>query len=227
MRRDRMTTFALIHGGAHGAWCWMRVVRELDALGHSGVAMDLPTEDEGAGTAEYAAVVLEAVAHVRDPIVVVGHSLGGLVVPLVAQARPTRRMVFLSAGLPVPGKSHNQQKLEEPDMVPPYVGENTGLNKERFYNTSTREDAEWAYRQLRPQARRPFEEITPLKAWPSIPMSYIVCTEDRAVNPAWGRRAARERFGLEAYELVGSDHSPWLNRPVELARMLVQISELR
>lgn len=220
-----MTTFGLIHGGAHGAWCWKFVIDELDAMGHRGIAMDLPTADEAAGARAWANVAIDALAEVQESIVIVGHSIGGLVVPLIAEARPTSRMIFVSAGLPVIGMSHNQQKLQDPEMVPPYVGENSGLNKERFYNACSPELAEWAYSRLRPQSARIFEEVTPLTAWPSVPISYITCGLDRAVNPAWGSRAALERFGVTAYKLVGADHSPMLSQPKELTRLLVQIAE--
>ena len=218
-----MTTFGLLHGGGHGAWCWARVEESLAELGHRGVSMDLPIEDDNAGAREYAAVALAALSGIPEPIVVVGHSLGGLVVPLVARVRPTLRMVFLAAMLPQPGMSVEQQRLEDPEMLLPYVGENNGINKERFYNTCSADDAEWAYRQLRRQSRRISEETTPLGVWPEVSASYIVCTEDHAISPVWGRRVAIERLGVTARELNGSDHSPMLNRPGELARLLAKI----
>ena len=220
-----MTTFALIHGGGHGAWCWERVQRALAQAGHVGVAIDAPIEDETNGASDWARAVVESLAAVDEPVVIVGHSLGGLVVPLIAAMRPTSRMIFLSAALPRPGKSYNDQRQEEPDITPPYVGENNGLNKERFYNTCSPEDADWAMSRLRHQSPRIFEEVTPLTAWPAIPADYIVSTEDHAISPDWGRRAARERLGTEAHVIVGSDHSPMLNRPAEVAQLLIALSE--
>lgn len=114
-----MSTFALIHGGGHGGWCWQRLQSSPARLGHQSIAPDLPIEDDHAGTTEYASVVLDAVASVAEPIVVVGHLLGGLVVPLVAEARPTRRMIFLAALLPQPGVSEMQQRVVRPDKLPP------------------------------------------------------------------------------------------------------------
>ena len=99
----RMSTFALVHGGAHGGWCWELVVPELERLGHSVVAPDLPIEDEANGARAWADVVVEALEGVGDDVVVVGHSLGGMAVPVVASLRPVRRMVFLAAMVPVPG----------------------------------------------------------------------------------------------------------------------------
>ena len=55
---------------------------ELEARGHRVVAPDLPCEDVDAGIAEYAGVVIEALDG-SDDAIVVGHSLGGMTIPLV------------------------------------------------------------------------------------------------------------------------------------------------
>ena len=62
-------------------------------------------------------------------------------------------------------------------------------------------------------------EPSPLEAWPAVDRTYVVCRDDRAVNPAWGRAAARDRLGVEAVEIDGA-HSPFLTRPAELALLL-------
>jgi pimeloyl-ACP methyl ester carboxylesterase len=38
-----MAEFLLIHGSCHGAWCWRDVLPELERLGHSARAIDLPS----------------------------------------------------------------------------------------------------------------------------------------------------------------------------------------
>lgn len=53
--------------------------------------MDLPCSDEGAGVADYAAAVVEAVTGIEGTVVLVGHFLGGLTVPVVATMRPVSR----------------------------------------------------------------------------------------------------------------------------------------
>ena len=105
--------------------------------------MDLPCDDEDAGAAEYAAVVAEALSGVDGEVVLVAHSLGGLTVPLVAGARPTSRMIFLSGLLPSPGLSLRDQQAAEPEMMFPYKGGHAGL-RERFYNECAPEDADRA-----------------------------------------------------------------------------------
>jgi pimeloyl-ACP methyl ester carboxylesterase len=216
-------TFGLIHGGAHGAWCFEKLIAALASRGHPAIAMDLPCEDEEAGAAEYARVVTDALAGTGEPVVLVAHSLGGLTAPLVAVARPVQLMIFIAALLPVPGRSLNEQRAAEPEMMSPYHGGVAGL-RDRFFNTCSAADAEWAMARLRRQALRPFTETTPLRQWPSVPSAYLLCTQDHAGNPDWARRAARERLGVEAVELRGSDHSPFLNRPAELADLLISLA---
>jgi pimeloyl-ACP methyl ester carboxylesterase len=55
-----------------------------------------------------------------------------------------------------------------------------------------------------------------------VPSAYIVCRDDRAVNPEWARRAARERLGVEPVEIDGG-HSPFITRPMELAALIDSI----
>src|SRR5205085_12645176 len=52
-------------------------------------------------------------------------------------------------------------------------------------------------------AKRAMEEPCPLRAWPTVPSSYIVCSDDRTITPAWQRKAARELLGVEPAELPG------------------------
>jgi pimeloyl-ACP methyl ester carboxylesterase len=229
-----MATFALVHGAWHGGWCWDRLIPELQARGHRAVAVDLPTEDWSAGCAEYAAIVLDALRDADEDVVVVGHSLGGLTIPLIAAARPVQRLVFLCALLPQPGCSLAAQPAEDPGAMQPDFGaaqivhpdgstswpEDAAI--EKFYHDCAPEDAHWAAARLRRQTWKPTDQVTPLATWPPIPSTYILCTEDRAIVPAWSRQIARTRLGGEAVEFPGG-HSPFLSRPAELAAILTSL----
>lgn len=77
-----MTTFVLVHGGAHGSWCSELVVPELEASGHRVVTPDLPIEDDDADLNDWAASVIEEIPpDAGDDIILVGHSMAGLVYP--------------------------------------------------------------------------------------------------------------------------------------------------
>ena len=122
----------LLHGAWHGAWCWEPVARPLVARGHPVVAIDLPggglrardprayrsadrsglaTEVSPLGQLSAADCAADAVAAVRElaeahgPVVVVGHSLSGVVLHIVGESVPelVRRLVYVGALAPAPG----------------------------------------------------------------------------------------------------------------------------
>lgn len=232
-----MATFGLVHGAGHGAWCWERLVPELAALGHRALAMDLPCDDPTAGARRYAEVVDRALPPVED-LILVGHSLGGLTIPLVAALRPVRRLVFLCALIPVFGRSLVDQMAAEPEMFhavlrghPGRVSDSDGTTwlrdeaaaRDLYYHDCVPGDVSWAFSRLRPQAVAPRREPCPLRSWPAGERAYIVCREDRALSPDWSRHAARERLGVTPIELDGS-HSPFVSRPADLAAVLDRLA---
>lgn len=222
---------ALVHGSYHGAWCWELLRPELERLGHRVITVDLAISDPSLGAADYAKTVSDALGPRTKPLLV-GHSMAGLVIPLVAARRQVRRLVFLASFLPSPGMSANDQRKAEAidGRVRPVFEEWTDLGDdvwmigpntatELFYHDTPAAVARWATKRLRPQSYRVLQEVSPLTAWPDVERSSIVCREDRAINPEWVRTAARERLGVDAIELAGG-HSPFLSRPSELARVL-------
>jgi pimeloyl-ACP methyl ester carboxylesterase len=231
-----MTTFALVHGAFHGAWCWDLLRPRLESSGHRTVAMDLPCDDPEAGNARYAEFVLEAIRDSGADVIVVGHSLGGLTIPLVAAARPVARLVFLNAFIPIPGRPFSDQ-FDEEGIFPPTpestwpVTDEDGLMtwpRERvipaLYPDCPADLANWASSLLRRQSRTPHLEVCPLLEWPRVPSSYILSREDLAVGQDWSRRAAQERLGVAAAELPGG-HMSMLSHPDELAGHLDRIAK--
>jgi pimeloyl-ACP methyl ester carboxylesterase len=230
-----MGTFALVHGSWHGAWCWERLERELDARGRRSVTVDLPAEDPDAGLSRCAEVVAESLRGVDDDVILVGHSMAGSTIPLVARHRPLRHLVFLASLVPEPGGSVTDRYTKENVYVPGFVG-NTLVRDDGasywpdpeaavrcFYNDCTAADAAWAVSRLRPQSAAPRLEPWPDDAIPDVERTSILCRDERVIAPAWSRTMSRELLGVEAVELDGG-HSPFLSRPAELADVLVRLA---
>ncbi len=80
-----MATYVLVHGAFHGAWCWTKLTPELEARGHRAVAFDLPGGGEDKTPIEqvtldaYVERVVETVAQESERVILVGHSLGGII----------------------------------------------------------------------------------------------------------------------------------------------------
>jgi pimeloyl-ACP methyl ester carboxylesterase len=232
-----VATFGLVHGAGHGAWCWERLVPELAALGHRAAAMDLPCEDPSAGAMRYSEVVDRALPP-GDDLILVGHSLGGLTIPLVAARRPVRRLVFLCAVIPEFGRSLADQVTADPTLYDPVLRSHPGrlsdpagvvwlqdeaAVRDVYCHDCAPADVRWVFSRLRRQAAAPRQEPCPLSAWPPGERSYVLCREDRAVSPDWSRRAARARLDVEPIELDGS-HSPFISRPAALAAVLDRLA---
>lgn len=231
-----MTTFALVHGAWHGGWAFDAVSAELEARGHQAVAPDLPCDDPAADASRYAEVVCGALeaASAGDDVVAVGHSLGGLTIPLVAAARPVRHMLWLCALIPTPGRPMSD-RWSEPDLFVPGPADRIARNEDgnshwpdpadavaAMYADCDPDLARWAVSMLRPQSPAAGNQTCPLDRWPDAPSTYLLCAEDLMIGPAWSRRAARELLGVTALEWPGS-HSPMLARPAELADLLASL----
>jgi pimeloyl-ACP methyl ester carboxylesterase len=228
-----VTTFALVHGAWHGAWCWERLTPELERRNHAVVAPDLPCDDLDATFADYAGVVETALEDAGDDVVLVGHSLGGMTIALVAARRPVHALVYLCALVPIPGMSLVEQvRAERETFVPGYWAgieatadrrasrwADFALARTTLYGDCTEADARWAFERLRPQSDAPDRVPCPLERLPDVAAVSIVCADDAIVAPAWSRHVARERLGVEPVELPGG-HSPYLSRPAALAALL-------
>lgn len=231
-----MTTFALVHGGWLGAWSWDNVAVQLRQAGHDAVAVDLPIEDGSASFDTYADVFCRSLDGCDDDVVVVGHSMGGHTIPLVADRRPVRHLVYLCALVPDIGRSLFDQLGTETDMLNPTwlsgLSEpddqlRTAWVDREIARTLICADcddttAEAALDRLRPQASSPNLAPFPLTEFPDVACSYVVCTEDQFVGPDWSRRVARDRLGADIVELPGG-HSPLLSRPVAVAELLLSL----
>jgi pimeloyl-ACP methyl ester carboxylesterase len=170
-------------------------------------------------------------------VVLVGHSMGGLVIPIVVGLRPVRLLVYLTAFIPEPGRSMAEQMAEGATMAPSWpalsarqIRHDDGAVSwpeeaavEAFYHDCTPEDARWAARRLRPQTWTVLREQAPPEGATPVDAVAIVCRDDRVVDPAWVRRVSRERLGRPAIELAGG-HSPFLARPGELAGLLAALA---
>lgn len=98
------------------------------------------------------------------------------------------------------------------------------IAREFLFHDCSEERTTWAMNAMSLMfARQAIVEVSPLTAWPDVPCSYILCREDRAIQPEWSRRAARERLGVQAIELSGG-HCPYVSRPSELAEALASVA---
>ena len=234
-----MTTFVLVHGAWHGAWCWEKLTPLLEARGHRVLAPDLP--GHGADRTPLAEVTLDAYAErVRatiaaqpEAVVLVGHSMGGVVITAAAERIPERirTLVYLTAFLIGDGETLLGASGRDPEsalvgnLVPDADGRSVTVKPDAivpaFYATCSAEDAKRAIARLVPQPSAVF--TTPVHWTPEragrIPRVYIECLRDRAITLAAQRRMVEARPCAKLLTL-DSDHSPFFSAPEALAAHL-------
>jgi len=225
-----VTAYCLIHGSGQGPDGWRLLARELERRGHSVLtpAFEVSRIDEDA--AWHAETVVNALDRSRmNPadVVSVAHSASGMYLPLIAKRWSPRRMMFLAAIVPRPGVSIIEQYRADPSMFnPAWVGKNPmddNVALEFVFHDCPPERLDWALStRLVFYAKRAMDEPCPLRAWPPVPSTYLVCSDDRTITPAWQRSAARELLRVESVELPGG-HCPHVSRPEVLADVLEQI----
>jgi pimeloyl-ACP methyl ester carboxylesterase len=207
-----MSSFFLIPGGGTDARYWHLLVAELRDRGHEAVAVDLPCEDDAAGLAEYADVVVEAIGE-RERPVLVAHSFGGFTAPLVCARVPVGALVFVNAMIPAPGEPPGDWWANTG-----YPGSD-GSDEELYYHDVAPELVAEAKQWELDQSGTPMGAPWPLDAWPDVPTHFLLCTEDRSFPAPYMRRVVRERLGIVPDE-IATGHMPMLARPRELADRL-------
>jgi pimeloyl-ACP methyl ester carboxylesterase len=232
-------TFILIHGGWHGAWCWDRVVRLLRSAGHTVIAPDLPsmgddrTDPATVTLAGWTDFVVDLVLRQPERVLLVGHSRAGAIISQVAEAIPERvlRLVYLAAYLLPSGRSVAAEARRDADslipanMVPGATGVTCAVRPEiageAFYGCCSEAERAGAVARLSPEPLKPLVTAVKVSAarFGSVPRAYVGCTADRTISPA-AQLSMLAALPCDLVFTLNCDHSPFLSRPSELARLL-------
>jgi pimeloyl-ACP methyl ester carboxylesterase len=236
--------FVLVHGMSHGAWAWDAVARRLERDGHRVVAPDLPghgrraPERDRASVGGYARAVAEAMIQAGITRgIVVGHSMGGVVIPKVAELVPERvaHLVFLAAVVLRHGESLLTAHIAAP-MQPMLEGLARAGDGAVHYPAATAW-ARWlndlppgdprvveALSRMTPQPLRPWLERLDLRRFEAldVPRTYVRCLRDNAVTTARAAQYAA-RLGVVPVDLDCA-HEPMLSAVDQLVTMLEKIA---
>jgi pimeloyl-ACP methyl ester carboxylesterase len=241
-----LKTFVLVHGSWQGAWSWDGVRDRLRAHGHRVIAPALPGrgdigEDRSwIGHDDNVAAVLAALdADGAAPVVLAGHSLGGVTVSQVADQRPRQitRLIYCDAfaledgesaadALPEPMRAGiSELAATRADRAIPMPWE---LWRANFIQTATEQLARDSFQRLVPDPYRPVFEPIKLRrpVHRELPASFLYFTRDQAVPPGpefWHPGMSSRLNGAPVTKLDG-DHEILLTAPEQLADALHRIA---
>jgi pimeloyl-ACP methyl ester carboxylesterase len=239
-----MVSFVLIHGAMHGGWCWERIVPLLEAAGHRVLAPDLPGLGQDAtpasevsleGTARFVADIL---CSVPGRAILVGHSLGGMVISQAAEYAPDRigALVYVTALLPRDGVSAvgltRANLVEGEDRLEMRVSADrqsitVDAADARFYLYGETAE-EWLSRVLPRLTPQPLEVLkTPARLtaerFGATPRIFIECLRDRVI-PLHLQRVMQAESPCGSVFTIDTDHSPFYSATDALAQHLLTIA---
>jgi pimeloyl-ACP methyl ester carboxylesterase len=240
-----VSVFVLVHGGWHGGWCWARLRPLLEVAGHRVLTPDLPGHGENRTPPSerpwerYATSIADLVAAEAAPVILVGHSSGGMVISGVARRRPDAiaALVYLAAFLlpegvsprAVIGDAGESRLLPaiETDAEAGVMTIRPELAREVFYHDCGDAVAGWAMARLRPEPLIPPGISPDEPAAPdedvAVPRVYIETELDRAL-PLSVQRRMHEALPCQHVYSLRTGHSPFLSAPRELATILKSIA---
>jgi pimeloyl-ACP methyl ester carboxylesterase len=214
----------------------------LEKAGHVVVAPDLPamgrdrTPVNRVSLATWRRHVCVIVDSLPGPVVLVGHSRGGIVVSEVAEHRPERiqTLVYLCAFLPRDGESlfdlagRDDTSLVPNNMVMSEDKSSSTMRSEvlrdAFYGECSDDDVALARLCLQPEPTLPLATPVKLNAenFGRVPRVYVECLRDRSIPVALQRRM-HEASPCQRVLALDTDHSPFFSKPDELAALLAAL----
>lgn len=224
-----MATFVLVHGGWDGGWGWRKVARKLQVSGHevftptltgSGERVHLATPEVGLDTHILDVANLLRYEDLYD-VILVGTSYGGMVITGVAEIAPERigQMIYLDAFVPQDGESVN-------DMAGPELSAGLAQAAQAFGDgwrvPHNPPDADRRTDFLLKAATQPLQLKNPAAA--NLPHAYVLFTAKPPSDPLaiiFGGIAARVREERWKYQELATDHWPMLDKPNEVAQLLL------
>lgn len=237
-------TYVLVHGAFAGQYAWQDIKPRLEKAGAKVVVFDLPGHGDdhtAAQQASFESYVQSVVAQVNAQpgrVILVGHSMGGMVISQVAEQIPDKieKLIYLSAYLPLNGQS--LQDLSGAGDSESLIGPNLKLAPD--YSTATLPDdvaqqvfaadcseevKKLVVARNKPEPLAPFQAKVMLTAanFGRLPKYYIHTLKDQGVGPALQKRMVAANGSVRKTYAIDSSHSPYFAKPAELANILLEL----
>ena len=219
-KEDAAATVVLVHGGFVDGSGWMGVHTALKRKGHHVAIVQNPT----VSLADDVAVTRRTIAGLEGPVVLVGHSYGGVVITEAGNDPKVAALVYIAAFAPDQGESVSSLIQNPPPgaPVPPILPPQDGflfLDKSKFQASFAADvsadvaafmadsQVPWGVEALGGAVTRP--------AWKTKPSWYLVATDDKMIPPD-AQRAMSKRAGATVTETKGS-HAVYVSQPQAVA----------
>jgi pimeloyl-ACP methyl ester carboxylesterase len=237
-------TYVLVHGAWQAPYVWDVVRTNLLNKGNKVIVVELPGHGAD-NTATYTLSldvyrdkVIEAISKLNEKVVLVGHSMGGMVITAVAEKIPAKisKLVYIGAFLPASGQALTDLAFSDPDsklgpLLIPSADQLT-LDVKRdsltwlFINDGTQADKKKVFSKYRAEPAIPFtNKVTFTKeGFGAVSKVYIKTLQDIVISPGLQDRMIASAGITTVYE-VNTSHSPFLSQPKVVSDLLIKIGQ--
>ncbi|GAB3942347.1 alpha/beta hydrolase [Spirosoma harenae] len=216
----------------HGTWAdgssWAKVIPLLEAKGLNVIAVQNPLTSLG----DDVAATKRAIELMNGPVLLVGHSWGGVVITEAGNHDKVTGLVYVAAAAPDEGQSFLelvQTAASTPgnDQIRPdaygFVSMSPKGINEDFAQDLPESERKLMVATQGPQAFTALKEKITKAAWKSKPSWYVVAANDRMINPDLERTLAKK---LKATTLeVKSSHVAMLAQPEKVAAFILEAAK--
>jgi pimeloyl-ACP methyl ester carboxylesterase len=220
---EASATIVLVHGGFVDGAGWEGVYNLLKKDGFNVSIVQNPTTT----LADDVAATRQIVAQAKGPVVLVGHSYGGVVITEVGNDPKVSKLVYITAFAPDKGESVASLIANPPPgaPVPPILPPQEGflfLDKAKFADAFAGdvgpEKAAFMADSQVPWGVKALEGAVSEPAWRKKPSWYLVATDDHMIPPPAQHMMAK-RAGATVVESKGS-HAVYVSRPEAVASII-------
>lgn len=235
-------TYVLVHGAWQGAWVWQSVKTQLEKNGQNVITVELPAHGDDTTSPLntsidiYRDLVITAIGKSAAPVILVGHSMGGMVVSAVAEKIPAQieKLVYVGAFLPANGQSlldlagTDAQSLLGASLRPADGGLTLDIVHDSIVKIFCQDGSPTTQQLLLTKFRKepaiPFQDKVTLTttAFGKVRKYYVKTLQDHAVGPDLQDRMIKAA-SITNVRTIQSGHSPFLSAPGTLTALLLDV----
>ena len=242
---EKKSPVILVHGAWQASYVWDQTKADLTAAGYNVAVVKLPGHGDDTTPAyqvsfqAYIDEVKKAINSYNEPVILVGHSLGGAVITQTAAEIPQKikKLVYVAGFIPQSGKSVlDYSQMDSSSLLPPALQLSDDQTLAGIANPEV--NLTKIFCQDGTDAQKQFL-VTRYKAEPTIPLGtplnyktadynaagqkyYIHTTQDNTITYSFQQQMAKDA-GITNTYTINSGHSPFISKSVELTKLLKEI----